>query len=155
MDILAILTLQEKLKTIRERKFFSIIADEGTDVSNKEQLSFCLRTVDKDLSPFENLIGFYQLKNIKSDTIVLVIKDILIRINLSFDNCRGQTYDGASNTMKKKSGVSAQILSEKQKAVASRWNKALTSTSRWNKVLTIQKAEETFHNKMDCSGNVY
>ena len=118
LDIMAVLTLQEKLKTIRERRFFSIIADEGTDVSSKEQLSFCLLSVDKNLNAFEDFIGFYQLENIKSDTIVQVIKDILIRMNLSLSNCRGQTYDGSSNMMGKKSGVSTQILTEQPKAVA-------------------------------------
>ena len=38
-DIMAVLTLQEKLKTIRERRFFSIIADKGTDVSTVIVLS--------------------------------------------------------------------------------------------------------------------
>jgi hypothetical protein len=118
LNIMATLTLQEKLKVIQERRFFSIIADEGTDVSNKEQLSFCLRTVDDNLDPFEDFIGFHQLENIKSDTIVRVIKDILVRLNLTLDNCRGQTYDGASNMMGKKSGVSTQILAEQPKAVA-------------------------------------
>ena len=36
LNIMATLTLQEKLKVIQDRKFFSIIADEGTDVINKE-----------------------------------------------------------------------------------------------------------------------
>ena len=58
LDILATLTLQEKLKTIRERKLFSIIADEVTDVSNKKQLSICLRIADKDLNSAEDFIGF-------------------------------------------------------------------------------------------------
>ena len=101
LNIMATLTLQEKLKVILERRFFSIIADEGTDVSNKEQLSFCLRTVDDNLDPFEDFIGFHQLENIKSNTIVRVIKDILVRLNLNLDNCRGQTYDGAANMMGK------------------------------------------------------
>ena len=114
---MATLTLQEKLKVIQDRKFFSIIADEGTDVSNKEQLSFCLRTVDDDLNSFEDFIGFHHLENIKSDTIVRVIKDILLRLNLNLENCRGQTYDGASNMMGKKSGVSTQILADQPKAV--------------------------------------
>ena len=115
---MAVLTLQEKLKTIRERRFFSIIADEGTDVSNKEQLSFCLRSVDENLNAYEDFIGFHQLENIKSDAIVHVNKDILIRMNLSLNDCRGQTYDGASNMMGKKSGVSTKILAEQPKAVA-------------------------------------
>ena len=38
-DIMAALTLQEKLKTIRERRFFSVIADKGTDVSTVIVLS--------------------------------------------------------------------------------------------------------------------
>ena len=96
------------MKTIRERRFFS-----RTDVSNKEQLSFCLGCADENLNAL-----FYQLENIKSDTIVHVIKDILIRIDLSLSNCRGQTYGGASNMMGKKSGVSTQILAEQPKAVA-------------------------------------
>ena len=33
-------------------------------------------------------------------------------------NCRGQTYDGASNMMGKKSGISTTILAEQPKAVA-------------------------------------
>ena len=96
LNIMANLTLQEKIKVIQERQFFSIIGEEGTDVSNKEQLSFCLRTVDENLDPFEDFIGFYELENIKSNMIVRVIKDILIRLNVSLENCRGQTYDGAS-----------------------------------------------------------
>ena len=119
LDIMAVLTLQAlKLKTIRERRFFSIIADEGTDVSNKEQLSFCPRSVDESLNASEEFISFYQLENIKSDIIEHAIKGILIRMNLSLSNCRGQTYDGASNMMGKKSGVSTQILAEQPKAVA-------------------------------------
>ena len=117
LNIMATLTLQEKLKDIDERRFFSMIADEGTDISNKEQLSFCLRTVNDDLEAFEDFIGFHQLENIKSNTIVRVIKDILLRLNLSLDDCRGQTYDGASNMMGRKSGVSTQILAEQPKAV--------------------------------------
>ena len=73
--------------------------------------------MDENLNAFEDFINFYLLENIKSDTIVYVIKDILIRMNLSLSNCRGQTYDGASNMMGKKSGVSTHILAEQPKAV--------------------------------------
>ena len=106
LNIMAVLTLQEKLKTIQERRFFFYNCWEGTDVSNKEQLWFCLQPVDESLNPFKNLIGFYQLENIKNDTMVHVIKDILIRLKLSLSHCRGQTYDRASNMIGKKSGVS-------------------------------------------------
>ena len=50
--------LRVKVLTIRERKFFSIMADEGTDVSKTEQLSFCVRSVDDNLDVSEDFIGF-------------------------------------------------------------------------------------------------
>ena len=38
-------------------------------------------------------------------------------MRLSLDDCRGQTYDDASNMMGKKSGVSTQIKAEQPKAI--------------------------------------
>ena len=109
--------LRAKLSTIRERKFFSIIADKGTEVSNIEQLSFCTGSVDDDLNVSEDFVGFYELKNIKSETTVNAIKDILLRSHVSLENCSGQTYNGASNMMGKRSGVSTQISAEQPKAM--------------------------------------
>ena len=118
LDIMAAHVLRKKLSDIQERQFYSMMADEYTDVSNLEQLSFCVRTVDNDFEVKEDFLGFYELTNIKSETIVNAIKDILLRFNLNLDNCRGQTYDGASNMMGKHSGVATQILAEQAKAIA-------------------------------------
>lgn len=52
---------------------------------------------------------FYSFKDIKSDTIVASIKDILVRLQLDIKKLRGQTYDGASNILGKKSEVATQI----------------------------------------------
>lgn len=117
LDLMAQHVLREKLKEIRENDFFAIMADEYTDISNLEQLSMCLRTVSDDFEIKEDFLGFYELNNIKSDTIVHAIKDVLLRSNLSLQNCRGQTYDGASNMMGKKSGVATQIKKQQPKAI--------------------------------------
>ena len=58
-----------------------------------------------------------ELKNIKSITVVNAIKDILVSFNLNLQDCRGQTYDGASNMMRKKSGVATKLLVEQPKAL--------------------------------------
>jgi len=57
----------------------------------------------------EKFLGFYEIPNISSDTIVAALKDILTRYQLNTDNCRGQCYDGASNMLGKSSGVAVQI----------------------------------------------
>ena len=98
--------------------FFSIMADKGTDISNLEKLSFCARTVDDDLNVNEDFLGFYEIDNIKCETVVKIIKDILMMCSLRLNDCRDQTYDGASNMMGKYSGVSTKIIEEQPKAIA-------------------------------------
>lgn len=118
LTIMANQVLNMVLSPIKENAIFSLMSDEWTDVSNSEQLSICTRTVDGDLNVSENFLGFYEVPNIKSETIVMAIKDVLIRMQLPLQDCRGQTYDGASNMLGKKSGVAARILKEAPKALS-------------------------------------
>ena len=90
--------------------YFSIICDEYTDISNKGQLKFCLRWVDESFNEHEDFLGFYEVPNIKSDTIVSALRDILLCMQISLESCRGQSYDGARNMLGKRSGVAKQIL---------------------------------------------
>jgi len=85
--------------------FFSIICDEYTDISNKEQLTICIRWVDRELEAHEDFLGFYNIPDIGAETIVTAIKDVLLKLQLSLTNCRGQCYNGASNMMGHKTGV--------------------------------------------------
>ena len=98
--------------------FFSIIADEYTDINNQEQLALtiCLRWVDDTLEAHEDFLGFCLIPGIASDTVVSVIKDAFVRLQLSLQNCRGQCYDGASNTLSKRSGVAKQIQDSSEKS---------------------------------------
>ena len=47
----------------------------------------------------EDFFEYYQIPNIKSDTVVSAIKDVLIRFELPLINLRVQTYNGASEIM--------------------------------------------------------
>ena len=118
LNIMGAQVLQEKLAVIRGRKFFSIVADERPDISNKERLSFCVRTAGDNLNVDKNFVGFYEIDNIKSETVYNAIKDILLRCSLSLDECRGQMYDEASNMMSKHTGVSTKISAEQTKAIS-------------------------------------
>ena len=82
--------------------FYATICDEYTDISSKEQLALCFRWFDELFNIHEDFLRFYQLENIKSDAIVSAIRDVLLRTQISLDNCRGQCYDGASNMLGKK-----------------------------------------------------
>ena len=40
------------------------MCDEYTDISNKEQLSICVRLVDSILEAHEDFLGYYEIPNI-------------------------------------------------------------------------------------------
>ena len=96
------------------------MADEVTDCSNKEQFIICFRWVDKGFTTHEDFIGSYNVHKIKADTLVTVIKDVLMRLNIPLSNARGQCYYGAKNMCGLKNRVSNKILSENPKALFTR-----------------------------------
>ena len=104
--------IREVSRNIRESNCFTIMADECSDIANKEQFTICIRWVDDDLQDNEDFVGLYEINSIDSDTLVHAIKDTILRIALSLSQCRGQCYDGASNISGIRIGVSAKILSE-------------------------------------------
>ena len=55
------------------------MADEYTDISNKELLCMCFWWI-KDLRVHEDFVGYYELPDIKRDVIVTAIKYYLIRM---------------------------------------------------------------------------
>ena len=96
--------------------FFSIICDDYTDISNKEQLTICIRWVDKELEAHEDFLRFHNVPGIGAETIVSAIKAVFLKLQLSLVNCRGQCYDGASNMMGHKTGVGKRIQDLQPKA---------------------------------------
>ena len=109
---MAFIILRDIAKTIYDSIFYLIMADCG----NKEQFIICFRWVDKGFNTHEDFIGIYNVDNIKSDALVTVIKEVLIRLNIPLSNARGQCYDGAKNMHGIRNGVSNKILSENSKA---------------------------------------
>ena len=72
------------------------MVDETTDASTREQVVIVSRWVDDELTVHEDLIGLHLTDSIDSDSLVTIIHDVLLRMNLKLEKCRGQCYDGAS-----------------------------------------------------------
>lgn len=73
------------------------MSDETTDSSRKEQMSLNFRTVDESLTIAETFLGFYDVPATYSETLFVVVQDVLLRFALKINKCRGQCYDGANN----------------------------------------------------------
>ena len=116
MEMMANSLLRNLLYEIKESEWYAIIADETRDSSGKEQLTVSIRWVDKDYHVNEDLIGLIDVAKTDALSISEVIKDVLIRCTLQLTQCRGQTYDGASNMSVRLSGVAVRIKQLQPKA---------------------------------------
>ena len=92
--------------------FYSILADEVTDVANKEQLSLVVHFVDIDGTIHNEFLGFLSLERITGEAIASAILNILPKWNLNIKNCRGQGYDWASSMSSVCCGTQAHLLEE-------------------------------------------
>ena len=99
--------LRKLLSEASATMWFSILADEATDVSHNEQMSISIRWVDTNYDVHEDTLGLIQLPNTRAETIFSAIKDIMIRCSLSMKQCCGQAYDGAANMSGTRNGVQA------------------------------------------------
>ena len=67
-----------------------------------------LREIAK-LEAHEDFIGLQKLERADASSITALIKDCLIRMNLSIHKVRGQCYDGCSTMSGAKTGVATQM----------------------------------------------
>lgn len=62
------------------KQLFGLVVGKYTNISNIQQLSLCVHTVDNILNVKENFLDFYESGNIKSDTIIIIANIIIITI---------------------------------------------------------------------------
>ncbi|XP_010691899.3 uncharacterized protein LOC104905147 [Beta vulgaris subsp. vulgaris] len=96
--------------------FFTILADESADISDKEQLALCLRHVNKRGEVMERFLGVVHVANTTSLTLKEAIESLLMEHSLNFSRVRGQGYDGASNMQGAINGLKTLILNESPSA---------------------------------------
>ncbi len=109
--------LRNVLHDIHSSPFLTIMVDETTDKSNKEQLTLIIRCVDQNFDVFEEFMGLYSLHSITAASIVSTILDALLQFEIPLSRIRGQCYDGCSTMAGAKSGVAVQIQEKAPKAV--------------------------------------
>lgn len=109
--------LRKLIDEVKVAGFYSLLADETRDASNKEQLVLCLRWVDEKFDIYEEPIGMFNVPETNAITIFTCIKDVLLRCALPIQMCRGQGYDGASNMQGKLNGVATKFQQLQQSAL--------------------------------------
>ena len=85
------------------------MAEEPTDIINKEQFLICICWVDNDLNANEDFIGLHELSVTNAETLAFILKDVVLQLGRDPELLRGQCYNSCSPMMGKKSGVATTI----------------------------------------------
>ena len=93
------------------------MVDETRDFSNTEQVTVIMRWVSDQFDVHEEFLGMYCVPSLDASTLTTAIKDVFLRLNLSFNKLRGQCYDGATAMSGAKSGVAKRILEIEPRAL--------------------------------------
>jgi hypothetical protein len=99
-----------------EDEYYTILADESSDVSHKEQLALCLRYVNSLGRPCERFLGVVHVDDTTAILLKEAIQSLLVSHGLTITQIRGQGYDGASNMKGEIKGLKTLIMKESHSA---------------------------------------
>ncbi|XP_045154799.1 zinc finger MYM-type protein 1 isoform X1 [Echinops telfairi] len=120
VEIIKAEMLQAIVNEINVSSAFSIICDETTDSSTKEQLSICVRYLQKTPKTIlikERFLGFIDTGEIPEPNLQKIIKTYLQQIGVDVKNMRGQCYDSTINLRGKFNKIAAEFKKEEPRAV--------------------------------------
>ena len=103
------------VESCNNSKFFTLIADETTNTSTREQVSVCLRYLERDpisnkISIKEDFLDFVMATSTTGEHLAELLIETLNNAGINTMNMRAQGYDGAANMSGKYNGVQARIL---------------------------------------------
>ena len=97
INVCAGLTREKIVKQLSVNKLFTVLADETTDVSGKEQMSLCVRYVDPTSKKIrEDFLDFVHVTDLTGKGLADKILGHLENTGIDINYMVGQGYDGAS-----------------------------------------------------------
>lgn len=109
VNIMAEKVKETIVNEIKDAKYFSIVVDSTPDISHSDQLSLIFRYIKKNGEPVERFLQFFANARHKSEDMADAVFMALGANDLDIKNCRGQSYDNASNMSGMYSGLQARI----------------------------------------------
>ncbi|XP_023246665.1 uncharacterized protein LOC111643308, partial [Copidosoma floridanum] len=100
--------LKSIIEELKKSKYYSISVDSTPDITHTDQLTFTVRYVI-DTGPVERFLTFIPIEGHGAEYLSTVIIDFLEKNDLNIKDCRGQSYDNASNMSGRYSGLQARI----------------------------------------------
>ena len=103
------LILKQLVDSINRSRFFSVLADETTDISCQEQLTLCARYVSDNFAIEKSFLQFVPITDLSDKNLASTILNNLSNIGIDVSKMRGQGYDGATAMSGRLNGAQAYI----------------------------------------------
>ena len=140
--------IKELKKELTTANSFSVMMDEASDFSRKEQVSVVLRYVDTDYVIQERLVNIECTDSTDTESLVQILLGSLLKVGLTTDKLIGQCHDSASNMREAIGGVQAKIRAIQPKAIYSHYYAHCTN-------LVLVEATSTNQCARDFFGELY
>lgn len=109
VELLAKSVVQFMVNELKKAKYFSVIVDSTPDISHVDQLTFVIRYVLENGTPVERFFGFFPMEGHTAAEMESYLLDQVKKYDINIDDCRGQSYDNASNMSGQYNGLQAKI----------------------------------------------
>ena len=106
IQLMAVKVRSTIISEIKQAKYFSVSVDSTPDISHVDQLTVIVRYVLKG-EPVERFLTFLQMESHKAEALKDILLQYLESESIDFMNCRGQSYDNASNMSGRYAGMQA------------------------------------------------
>ena len=94
---------------LRDAKYFSVIGDSTPDLSHVDQLTFIFRFVSEQGNIVERFLAFEPIQSHTGQSLTDCVTAMVENLGLDFSNCRGQSFDNASNMSSRYNGLQAHL----------------------------------------------
>ena len=96
---------KQMLDRLKRSKFYSIMADESTDISTKEELSICGRWLEDSGKIVEHFLGLVHVQKVDAEALTQSLLIFLNDKDIPLQKLRGLGFDGANTMSGERSGV--------------------------------------------------
>ncbi len=109
IDVMGEKTKQVIANELKDAKYISVIVDSTPDLSHTDQLTFIFRFVNEKGNVMERFIGFQPISGHTGESLCDCVIKMVNDLGLDILNCRGQSYDNASNMSGRYNGLQAHL----------------------------------------------
>jgi hypothetical protein len=97
ISLMSKLVIDNITNKIKKYKYISIVVDSNPDITKVDQVTIIIRYIEDNNYAVERFLGFFKSVGLKAEDMENALPNFFTNHSIVLKNCRGQSYDNASN----------------------------------------------------------